>query len=358
MTTIELDCLVTTEPQSLENGSLGHLLPLIFKPFTLKVPQAHTLRIKLSKILHCNTWINTIFSQNSLDDIVPLYDSQAGLWNWALPMTPPQSSINSNDALPQPGVTHEEIFLSFLNALCTAMAEAEDKLITLPATCTWSASNSTVAVSGSDIKPKPDLVLSDDIKPSQYKPAQWIAKAADTQAYLLLSNQPWRHFALVLSFTHQYCELRVLLYDHAGGVVTPSIKIQQSPDAFAQIIASVVFGSPECIGYDSTITFWKNILLPPPPGTDIPGYRPFKNLPARATWSITIPGELDSESLAALDEDPQELSLNDEAGSILPPDNDLEPIPPADDTSNSEPMPKSRSLPSSLVSSAATPCSH
>ncbi|KAG1777600.1 hypothetical protein EV702DRAFT_1197217 [Suillus placidus] len=296
MTTIELDCLVTTEPQSLANCSLGHLLPLIFKPFTVNVPRAHTLQIKLSKILHCDTWINTIFSQNSPDDIVPLYNTQARLWNWVLPTTPPQSSANSDDTHPQPGVgrsTHEEIFMLFLNALGTAMAELEEKLIMPSATRTWSASNSMVAVSGSDIKRKPDLVLSDDIKPkwgnicicteltySQYKPAQQIVKATDTQAFLLLSNQPWRCFTLVLSFTHQYCKLRVLLYDHSGGVVTPSIKIQQNPDAFIQIIAPVVFGSPECIGYDSTVTFWKSVPLPPPPGTDIPGYHPFKNLPA------------------------------------------------------------------------------
>ncbi|KAG1895809.1 kinase-like domain-containing protein [Suillus fuscotomentosus] len=208
---------------------------------------------------------------------------------------------------------------------------------------TWSASNSTVAVSSSDIKCKPDLVLSDEIKPkwgniricaeltySQYKPAQRIVKAADTQAYLLLSNQPWRRFALILSFTHQYHELRVLLYDHAGGVVTPHIKIHQNPNAFTEIIAAVVFGSPECIGYDSTVTFWKSVALPQPPGTVIPDYRPFKNFPARTTRSVTTPAEHDSESLAALHEDPQELPANYVADSILPSQDDLEPIPPAD----------------------------
>ncbi|KAG1796319.1 uncharacterized protein HD556DRAFT_1441626 [Suillus plorans] len=339
MTTIELDRLVTTEPQSLANGSLGHLLHLICKPFTANIPQAHTLRIKLSKILHRDTWINTIFSQNSPDNIVPLYDSQAGLWNWALPTTPPQSSANSNNTLPQPAVkkfTHEEIFSSFLNTLGTAMAESEDKLITLSATRTWSVSNSTVAVFGSNIKCKPDLMLSDDIKPKwgniHYKPAQRIVKAADTQAYLLLSNQPWRRFALILSFTHQYHKLRVLLYDHAGGIVTPHIKIHQNPNAFAQIIAAVVFGSPECIGYDSMVAFWKNVPLPPPLGADMPGYRPFKNLPARATRSITFPAEPDSESLAALLEDLQELPLDNEAGSIHSSSDALEPILPADDT--------------------------
>ncbi|KAG1860228.1 hypothetical protein DFJ58DRAFT_726234 [Suillus subalutaceus] len=157
MTTIELDRLVTTEPQSLANGSLGHLLPLIFKPFTINIPQVH-------------------------------------------------------------------------------------------------------------------------------------------------------------SFTHRYRKLRVLLYDYAGGAVTPRIKIYQHPDTFAQIIAAVVFSSPECIS------------------TDIPGYHPFKNLPAQATQSITIPAEHDSESLAALLGDPQELPHNNGAGSIFPSDNPLEPIPLANDT--------------------------
>ncbi|KAG2134507.1 hypothetical protein DEU56DRAFT_913695 [Suillus clintonianus] len=340
MTTIELDRLVITEPQSLANGSLGHLLPLIFKPFTANVPQAHTLQIPLSKILHRNARINTLFSQHSPDDIIPLYDSEARLWNWALPTTPPPSSTNSNDALPQTGAerfTHEEIFSSFFNALGTAMAKKLDT--PRSATRTWSASNSTVAVSGSDIKRKPDLVLSDDIKPkwgnirvcaeltySQYKPAQRITKAADTQAYLLLSNQPWRRFAFILSFTNQYRELRVLLYDHAGGVVTPCIQIHQNPDSFTHIIAAVLFGSPECIGYDSTVTFWKSISLPPPPGTKIPDHRPFKNLPTRTNRSITIPAEHVSEPFTALHKNPQELPANHEAEfeSISPVDDPLE----------------------------------
>ncbi|KAG2073315.1 hypothetical protein BDR04DRAFT_1116448 [Suillus decipiens] len=222
MTTIELDHLVTTEPQSLANGLLGHLLPLIFKPFTVDIPQAYILRIKL------------------------------GIKKF----------------------THKEIFLSFLNTLSTTMAESKKKLIMLSATCTWSTSNSTVAVSSSDIKRKPDLVLSNDVKPkwgnihicaeltySQYKPAQRIVKAADTQAYLLLSNQPWRHFMLILSFTHQYCKLRVLLYDHAG-VVTPCITIHQNLNAFAQIIAAVAFGNPECIRLLGVLPFLPNMTGP------------------------------------------------------------------------------------------------
>ncbi|KAG2066587.1 hypothetical protein BDR04DRAFT_1121111 [Suillus decipiens] len=199
MTTIELNCLVTSEPQSLANGLQGHLLPLIFKPFTVNIPQAHTLRIK--------------------PDIEKF--------------------------------THEEIFSSFLHTLSTAMAESKKKLIILSATCTWSVSNSMVAVSSSNIKCKPDLVLSNNVKPKwgNICPAHWIVKAADIdiQAYLLLSNQPWRCFVLILSFTHQYCKLRVLLYDHAGGVVTPRVPIHQNPNTFAQIIATVVFGNPECI---------------------------------------------------------------------------------------------------------------
>ncbi|KAG1767588.1 hypothetical protein EV702DRAFT_1203623 [Suillus placidus] len=244
-------------------------------------------------------------------------------------MTPPQSSVNSNDALPS--------------------LQSEQKLITLSATRTWSTSNSTVAVSGSDIKRKPDLVLSDDIKPKwgniRYKPAQRIVKAADTQAYLLLSNQSWRRFTFILSFTNQYRELWVL--------------------------------SPECIGYDSMVTFWKNVPLPPPPGTNIPDYRPFKNLPTHTNWSITLPAEYDSEPLTALHKDPQELPTNHEAESTLPSGNDLEPISPFDDSLESifnenlefledpiEELPASPSFPSlpslppSFAYSAPTPCGH
>jgi len=51
----------------------------------------------------------------------------------------------------------------------------------------------------------------------------------DTHAYLMMSEQPWRHFALILSFTNAYRHLRVLMYDHSGGVVSPLFDIYQEP---------------------------------------------------------------------------------------------------------------------------------
>ncbi|KAG1769235.1 hypothetical protein EDD22DRAFT_949109 [Suillus occidentalis] len=278
-------------------------------------------------------------------------------------MTPPPSSVNSNNALvsPQPGAekfTHEKIFSSFFNALGTAMAELEQKLITLSATHTWSVSNSTVAVPGSDIKCKPDLVLSNDIKLkwgniyvctkltySQYKPAQRIMKAVDTQAYLLRSNQPWRHFAFILSFTNQYHKLWVLLYDHADGIVTPCIKIHHNPDSFIQIIAAVLFGSPKC--------------------TNIPDYRPHKNLPTCTNQSITISAEHVNEPLTALHEDPQELPTNNETELALPSDNNIKSTSPDSLESLFDSNLKfskesieelSASPPSSLTYSTPTPC--
>ncbi|KAG1898433.1 uncharacterized protein F5891DRAFT_899785, partial [Suillus fuscotomentosus] len=50
--------------------------------------------------------------------------------------------------------------------------------------------------------------------------------------------------------------LRVHMYDHAGGVMTPPIHIDNAPNCYLQILSSVVFGSLECIeciGYDPSI---------------------------------------------------------------------------------------------------------
>ncbi|KAG1845211.1 hypothetical protein F4604DRAFT_1978525 [Suillus subluteus] len=112
-----------------------------------------------------------------------------------------------------------------------------------------------------------DLVLSDNILAkwgnirvsaeltrSRYKPVMRLGKAADTHAYLVMSEQPWRCFALILSFTDEYHHLRVLMYDHSGGAVSPRFDIYKQPDIFSHIIAAINFGSLECIGYDPTIS--------------------------------------------------------------------------------------------------------
>ena len=72
---------------------------------------------------------------------------------------------------------------------------------------------------------------------SPYMPAMRLGKAADTHAYLMMSEQPWRCFALILSFTNAYHHLRVLMYDHSGGVVSPLFDIHREPNLFSHIIA-------------------------------------------------------------------------------------------------------------------------
>ncbi|KAG2744239.1 hypothetical protein P692DRAFT_201722157, partial [Suillus brevipes Sb2] len=49
-------------------------------------------------------------------------------------------------------------------------------------------------------------------------------------------------------------ELRVHVHDHSGSIVTPEINIHENPDAFKRIMACIVFGQHDCIGFDLTIT--------------------------------------------------------------------------------------------------------
>ncbi|KAG1901304.1 uncharacterized protein F5891DRAFT_906816, partial [Suillus fuscotomentosus] len=48
--------------------------------------------------------------------------------------------------------------------------------------------------------------------------------------------------------------LRVHVHDHSGGIVTPEINIHENPDAFKRVMACIVFGRRDCIGFDLTIT--------------------------------------------------------------------------------------------------------
>ncbi|KAG1735534.1 hypothetical protein EDB19DRAFT_1910599 [Suillus lakei] len=155
----------------------------------------------------------------------------------------------------------------------------------------WTAAHAHKPLPGSEIKWKPNLLLSDEITAnwgnirvsaeltySVYQPVLLLVKVADTHAYLMLSEQPWRCFALVLSLTNEYRELRVLFYDHAGGVMSPTFNIHQQADILAHIIAVIRFGSLECIGYDSTVSFTKHVF---PSHHHTNNYHPIKNLPTR-----------------------------------------------------------------------------
>jgi hypothetical protein len=96
----------------------------------------------------------------------------------------------------------------------------------------------------------------------RYHPTSTIAKTIDSKAYLLLRRQPWRRFVLLLSVCNGYRDLRVHLYDHSGGIVTPCINIDRDPDRFLHTFSCIVFGGLECIGYDPTISIFTKTLQP------------------------------------------------------------------------------------------------
>ncbi|KAG1739738.1 hypothetical protein EDB19DRAFT_1828732 [Suillus lakei] len=218
--------------------------------------------------------------------------------------------------------TYEEIVAAFLNALAACLVKSQPELDKMRyATSTWSAASAQKPLPGSDIKRKPDLVLSDDILAkwgnirvsaeithSQYQPTMQLGKVMDTHAYLMMSEQPWRCFALILSFTDKYHHLRVLMYDHSGGTVSPCFNIYTQPHALLHIIATIKFGNLECVGYDSTVTFSRTVS--PSRSKDIYGYHPIRNAPAQRSMTDNAVAASTSDSLP-FPEDPDGVSSSD-----------------------------------------------
>jgi hypothetical protein len=248
--------------------------------------------------------------------MVPLYDKENCRWNWALPKShrepgitqlpdleeggdreensgankesgsggtggdegPAEVSTTSNNTSPKPH-TLEDIFSSFFNTTCGAVAQKKPDEVTAAnsgaVVCTWSTHNSMRPIKDQEVSWKPDLALLDDVEArwdtikvickltSQlYITTGTIGKTIDSKAYLLLSHQPWRWFVLLFSLTHSYHELQVHMYDHAGGVVMPPIHIDKAPNIFLHILSSVIFGSLECISYDPSISIFTKTLRP------------------------------------------------------------------------------------------------
>ncbi|KAG1862142.1 hypothetical protein DFJ58DRAFT_725554 [Suillus subalutaceus] len=286
ITSNELNRLVTHEdtPKA-SQPILGHLLTQIFQSFTIPLPDVSNLKIPFGKILHHNQRINEKFSSTSPDTLLTPPE------NGSTPAGVDSGSDSEDNATQE--TTHEENFAAFLNAFASCLSRSQSELVAMRfATGTWSAANAQKALPGSAIKRKPDIVLSDDISAkwgnirvsaelthSRYQPAMRLGKAADTHAYIMMSEQPWRRFALILSFTNKYRHLRVLMYDHSGGAVSPRFDIYTQPNAFLHIIAAIMFGSLECVGYDTTVSFSR--IVSPPRSKDIHGYHPIRNTPAQ-----------------------------------------------------------------------------
>ncbi|KAG2356105.1 hypothetical protein BDR07DRAFT_1492308 [Suillus spraguei] len=149
ITSYELNHLVTHEDPPEASQLLGHLLSHIFQPFKVPLP-----------------------NDSSLDSLVPLYNTETCTWNWDPPVNPPgdksASNTGSASSTPDPetagSATYEEIIASFMNTLAGCLLASQSLLkCECYATHTWSTASAHKALSSSDIKCKPDLVLSDDI---------------------------------------------------------------------------------------------------------------------------------------------------------------------------------------------------
>jgi hypothetical protein len=225
--------------------------------------------------------------------------------------------------------TLEDIFSSFFNTTCGDVAKMRRKEIIneniRAVTCTWSSQNSMPPVKDKEVLQKPDLVLLDDMEArwdtikavckltlQLYTPTGMIGKTIDSKAYLLLRHQPWRQFVLLFSLTHEYCELRVHMYNHAGGVVTPPIHINSAPNHFLYILSSVVFGNLDCIRYDPSISIFTKTLHPAQ--LQNPNFSPFCGQMTLMSSSAQCPEGIE----------PNTIINAPQAGSDLEMDSDME----------------------------------
>lgn len=122
-----------------------------------------------------------------------------------------------------------------------------------------------------------------ELSSTMYSSADRAGKTLDTKAWLVFRDQPWRRFVLFLSFCNEYRELRVHLYDHSGGIVTPPVDIHREPDTFQYIMACIVFGRRDCIGFDLTITMNPKMI---PPVSGVLWARNIKNIPKRKRKAV------------------------------------------------------------------------
>ncbi|KAG1859221.1 hypothetical protein F4604DRAFT_1930759 [Suillus subluteus] len=302
LTDLELNHLIVEEEEPADaNEPLSHMLSQIFRTFTLEVPDATELQVPLHKIRYRDTRLYNKFAHLDEQSMVPLYDEVNRRWNWALPKLHRESGINQLPDLEEGGDGEENSRgnsesgsesggespstqehppeVSTTSITCSAVAwrrQTEVMAANSGAVVrTWSACNSMHPMKDEEVSRKPDLALLDDMEAqwdtikavceltSQlYTPTGMIGKTIDSKAYLLLRCQPWRRFVLLFSLTNEYREFRVHMYDHAGGVVTPPIHIDNAPNRYLQIISGVIFGNLECIRYDPSISIFTKTLQP------------------------------------------------------------------------------------------------
>ena len=201
---------------------------------------------------------------------VPLYDSQKKRWNWVFLA----GNLTSGG-----GLSNEAHIALFLNTIATTVGNSTKTDHTALSPCQqhiWMVDWSSQCMAGlTGYNQKPDLVLVSNMITSHnkitwlslkvireyskesFQPASHIGRTMDTKVYLVMVDQPWRHFVLGLSLANE--ELWVHFYDHSGGLISLPFNIHAELDSFLYIISRLVFGICLCIGFDMTIK-----ISPPP----------------------------------------------------------------------------------------------
>ena len=266
--------------------SLSFFLDLIFatfnKDFTDLTPES--LIVPLSTIPKVARPSLSYQQYDNLDESEPieLYDKEKKRWHWNLPLTEPTTEEPDSTGTPgnslnitgdwEPLSSEKQVAL-FLNLVTDAFAanqaRADESFVKEPHR-QWLANWSKLPMPGSTgYSRKPDLVLIDNSPLSQdeitwlspkviaeytkekFQPASRVGKTIDTKAYLVLVDQPWRHFILGLTIANS--KLCVHFYDHSGGTISPPFNIHNDAQHFVFIIAAVTFSCRTSIGFNSTI---------------------------------------------------------------------------------------------------------
>ncbi|KAG2092810.1 uncharacterized protein F5147DRAFT_779553 [Suillus discolor] len=283
LTNLELNHLIVEEEEPGNSTQpLSYLLSRIFRTFTIEVPDATELQFRYMMkpaaggTGHFPDHIMKLASISYPNSKRLEMEKRIAGRTRSLRHLLVDTASSDTSQKPQ---TLEDIFSSFFNATCGAVAQKKRAQIMAANSGavirTWSSRNSTRPVKDDEVSRKPDLALLDDVEArwdtikaaceltsQPYTPSSTIGKTLDSKAYLLLRRQPWRRFVLLFSLMNEYRELRVHIYDHAGGVVTRPIHIDKAPNRYLHILSSIVFGHLECIGYDPSISIFTKTLCP------------------------------------------------------------------------------------------------
>ena len=240
---------------------LGFLIDKIFADFTADLLSFDELKVLWSAIFGTNPRLAESYPD---DEKTPLYNTSTHQWNWPLSASAIACSLEDN----VPSQEHHTAL--FFNVIGQAL---KPKIETQVSQQCWLGTYSTHHMPGNidgagAYHCKPDIILiekSDQVTNSiswmsptviaehsqSFKPSLPLVKTIHMKVYLIFLDQPWRHFVLALSIAKK--ELQVHFYDHSGTSISPAFNIETDPGHLVTILASVMFGSWVCIGFNPTI---------------------------------------------------------------------------------------------------------